>query len=1042
MRRLQVLQVNMGRRRLVTDELRALAREVDIMVVQEPCCRNNVVVGFGLASRVVALGSGERRPRAAIVVVNPALDVMELRDLTTADQAACYVKWGEISFTLVSSYMPPRPANLEEQLAAVEAVALRYRSVIVCSDTNSWSTAWGSVRTDARGRMVEESLARCQLVVMNEPSGPTFVGARGHSWIDVTLATSQMVGRIADWTLRSDTSSDHRVIAFSVVEGEGVAQENLKGYVTRTADWRVFSGELEDRLADAEWEDMAPLGEETVIDRRVTVLMGAIKKAAEVALQRRKARARPVPWWTPALTQYKREYYRARRRCQECRDEGRRPALLEEARHKHKIYRNGVRLQKRRSWDEFIVQESEKNPWGIPYRVALGKVKRQHVMAALRVEDAQVTTQEDNARVYINYTYPRDDPSQDTEEDGVVRRTTVYPPGTDLCPPWDIWDLRLAVDRQRTRRAPGLDGIDAAILKKSVPLVEEELLSIFNECLDRGHFPTEWKVADLRLLYKGGGKDKESPKAYRPICLLPVVSKVLERLILNSLKTVLTASSHPRQFGSTRGRGTTDALLRVRRDMEGRAEKYVMLLLFDISSAFDSVWWPSVLQRLQEFDTPSNLYSLVSGYLSNRRVIIRGSYYEVEEKIERGCPQGSVLGPALWKLVFDQLLGELEANGFLATAYVDDLAVIVAADSRARVKAEAERCSSLVGEWCVRKKLSMASAKTQAMLLRGVTDRARPIILNIGETRVRLGEEVTYLGVKIRRRFDVTPHLAYLKDRVTLSLNGLSKIGGAFWGLRYPATMTIYKGVVLGILRYASPAWSENLTQQQKKRLATVQRLALLRVTRAYRTVSHEAVQVLAGAMPLDLILKEDRLRFLAKRQGLEVLPEGLRRKIGETPDLWSGVVREDCIEEWNGRWETSLKGATLRKYFPTVRSRLSATWVLPDYWVSQILTGHGGFRAKLRDHGKDIDPRCPSCGVPETAEHVVLSCSAMDGHRARLARYTGLYALSEEDLPRLMEEEKYPYFKEFIYAWKEVVGPSHFTLGRARAEEPTAVGV
>ncbi|XP_066907644.1 uncharacterized protein [Halyomorpha halys] len=184
-------------------------------------------------------------------------------------------------------------------------------------------------------------------------------------------------------------------------------------------------------------------------------------------------------------------------------------------------------------------------------------------MAAIRVRGAQATTLEEAAKMYIDYTYPRDDPSQDSAEDGMVRRTTLYPPGTDLCPPWDIWNLRLAVDRQRIERAPGLDSIDAGILKNSAPYIEEELLDIFNECLDKGYFPNKWRIADLRLLYKGGGKDKETPKSYRPICLLPVASKVLEHMIVQSLRPILSAASHPRQFGSTRGKGTTDALLRL-----------------------------------------------------------------------------------------------------------------------------------------------------------------------------------------------------------------------------------------------------------------------------------------------------------------------------------------------------------------------------------------------------------------------------------------------------------------------------------------------
>ena len=503
-------------------------------------------------------------------------------------------------------------------------------------------------------------IGRNHLVVMNEPSAtPTFSGGMGQSWIDVTIATASLTRYIADWTLRSDTSSDHVAIAIGLVNEPGCSHGTDKGFVTKINDWSVFRSYLEGVIADEEWE-AAEMDVVDNLDYKVSRITNNIRDAAEHSLKHRKARVRPVPWWTPALTVLKRDLYKARRSYQRCRCEERRTVLRNEYKSKARIYRNEVRSQKRKSWDDFIIEESLKNPWGIPYRVALGKLSPMQTIAALRYHNTEATTLEETANVFIEAIYPRDDPTQDSENDDFVRRTTVYPPGSDLCPPWDIHDLRIAVDKQKTNRAPGIDAIDAAILRNSITYIEDRLLSIFNECLDMGYFPRRWKIADLRLLYKGGDRDKQLPNSYRPICLLPVISKVLENLMMTSLRPVFARASHPRQYGSTRGRGTADALLRVRRDVEERAERYVMLLLFDISSAFDSVWWPSVLQQLQRYDAPSNLYTLVRSYLQDRSVKIRGNYYEVEASIERGCPQGSVLGPALWKLVFDELLGVLE----------------------------------------------------------------------------------------------------------------------------------------------------------------------------------------------------------------------------------------------------------------------------------------------------------------------------------------------------------------------------------------------
>ena len=1030
MSKLTIFQLNMGRRHIVADELRVLSQRYDIMAVQEPSCRGNIVTGFGLTSRVIALSSGERRPRAAIVVNNPNLDVMDLRQHTMADSVPCYFKWGNVAFTLVSAYLPDSN-DIDEDISAMEMITATTRNVIICSDTNSWNTVWGSNQTNRRGAKLGEFISRNQLVVLNNPSAtPTFSSARGQSWIDVTLATPLIANRIVDWTLRSETSSDHQAISFRLVENSESSHGTAKGYLTRRADWNAFRSTLEGKLVDDEWDE-AEIEQTNDLDYRVSRITNIVCDAAEESLQHRKAKARPVPWWTPALTNLKRELYKARRLYQRCSCDERRSTLRDQYKSKARVYRNEVRSQKKKSWDEFIVEESTKNPWGIPYRVAMGKFSTQQTLAALKHGDVQATNFEEAAEIFIARTYPRDDPSQDSDEENFVRRTTAYPPDTDLCPRWDIYDLRIAVDKQKIGRAPGLDAIDAAILKSSIPYIDERLLGIYNDCLERGYFPKTWKIADLRLLYKGGNRDKQLPKSYRPICLLPVMSKVLENLIMTSLAPVLARASHPRQYGSTKGKGTADALLRVREDVELRTERYVMLMLFDISSAFDSVWWPLVLQQLQKYDAPSNLYALIRSYLQDRRVKVRGSSYETEAFIERGCPQGSVLGPALWKLVFDELLGVLEEQRFSATGYVDDLAVVVASNSIAGLRQEAERCANLVGEWCERKKLSMAASKTHTIVMKGKTDRAHPINITVQGSRIRPSEVVTYLGIKFGKKFSVTPHLDYLKNRVALSLNGLSRVGGAFWGLRYPATLTIYKGVILGIMRYASPAWNQNLSHRQKSKLATIQRTALLRVTRSYRSVSHEAVQVLAGGVPLDLLLREDMMRHMFKKNGSAGLPEHLKVRIDENPCKWKNIIRDDTLEEWNRRWVITPKGSTLRKYFPTVRSRLEARWIVPDYWISQFLTGHGGFRAKLHCHGMDIDPLCPSCGVPETAEHIIVDCTAFEELRAKLLRETGLYILTENDFPQLVTAENYPYYKDFVYGWKVAVGPAHFNLRR-----------
>ncbi|GIY64172.1 retrovirus-related Pol polyprotein from type-1 retrotransposable element R1 [Caerostris darwini] len=100
------------------------------------------------------------------------------------------------------------------------------------------------------------------------------------------------------------------------------------------------------------------------------------------------------------------------------------------------------------------------------------------------------------------------------------------------------------------RKTPGLDGITIELVEAINKGVRDILLYTFNKCLDLGHFPTCWKSAKLILLNKPG-KDRSEPKAYRRICLLPTMSKVLDKLLAQLIFFHLKSGNflNPQQHG-------------------------------------------------------------------------------------------------------------------------------------------------------------------------------------------------------------------------------------------------------------------------------------------------------------------------------------------------------------------------------------------------------------------------------------------------------------------------------------------------------------
>ena len=100
-------------------------------------------------------------------------------------------------------------------------------------------------------------------------------------------------------------------------------------------------------------------------------------------------------------------------------------------------------------------------------------------------------------------------------------------------------------------------------------------------------------------------------------------------------------------------------------------------MLFDIPGAFDNVWWPLVFKSLRERGCPRNVFDVLKSYFDYRRAGLEIGSIKLTKRATRGCPQGSVLGPASWKLMFDELLRSLEkslSNKFVA--YADDLLVV------------------------------------------------------------------------------------------------------------------------------------------------------------------------------------------------------------------------------------------------------------------------------------------------------------------------------------------------------------------------------
>lgn len=148
-------------------------------------------------------------------------------------------------------------------------------------------------------------------------------------------------------------------------------------------------------------------------------------------------------------------------------------------------------------------------------------------------------------------------------------------------------------------KAPGLDGITAGVLRKARSVVGAHFTRLFERCLSDSVFPNCWKTVDVVVIRKGDDKDPGIPKSYRPISLLSVPLKVLERLMVDRLgdETGLAASND--QHGFRTGMSTISAMRACLGWVDGRSETSVVGVFLDISGAFDNLDWTVLVRDLE-----------------------------------------------------------------------------------------------------------------------------------------------------------------------------------------------------------------------------------------------------------------------------------------------------------------------------------------------------------------------------------------------------------------------------------------------------------